>query len=99
MAEWTEQEILDAVKKVSGQAAEDSKFHALALSNPAQAIKEATGKVVPDGIKVKFLALGDADFAFVLPNPQKDGELSDSDLESVAGGRCKLSSVSIGYCR
>lgn len=98
MAEWTEKEISEVVKKVAKHASEDAKFHALALSNPAEAIKKASGKAVPANVKVKFMALGGADLAFVLPDPATDKELSDKDLESVAGGRCKISSISVGYC-
>lgn len=99
MADWTESDVNNVAKQVAQKAAEDAKFHALALSNANEAIKQVSGKSVPSNVKVKFVGLQGADLAFVLPNPAKDGELSDSDLESVAGGRCKLSSISVGYCR
>jgi len=99
MSEWSEEEITQAVEKVCKQAAADPKFHAMALSDPHGAIQAVAGKPVPAGKTVRFVALEGADFCFVLPDPQKDGELSDADLESVAGGRCKFSSISVGYCR
>ncbi len=97
MADWNESEITEVVKKISARAAEDAKFHALALQNPAAAIQEISGKAVPAGIKIKFCALEGADFAFVLPDPQVDGELSDSELESVAGGLCRNTNTNVLY--
>lgn len=99
MSDWTEEEIMKAVEKVCASASEDATFHAKAIADPNAAIKDVTGKDVPAGKKIRFVALEGADLAFVIPDPVKDAELSDEDLESVAGGRCKISSVSIGYCR
>ena len=98
MADWTQEEINKAIQAVCAKAAEDADFHAAALKDPKAAIEQVADKEVTAGWTIKFFALEGADLAYVLPDPPKDAELSDSDLESVAGGRCKISSVSVGYC-
>ena len=89
MTEITASEANEAVQKVLKKAGSDATFHALALSNPAAAVKEATGKDLPAGFKLRIVPTTDADLTLVLPDVQADSqELSDAELESVAGGRC-----------
>jgi hypothetical protein len=96
MSTWSDEEIKKAIEGVATKAAEDADFHAKAISNPSAAIEEVAGKAVPAGFKVRFLAQEGYDLTLTLPDPiAADGELSDEDLESVAGGRCSgISSVS-----
>ncbi len=87
MNTWTQQEVTAAVQKISEKAATDKDFRKLALDNPSEAIKNVTGKEVPDGYSIKMIENDSGvDQTFVLPDFQTE-ELSDDDLDKVAGGR------------
>ncbi|WP_373233443.1 hypothetical protein, partial [Cohnella sp.] len=62
----------------------------LCLENPAQAVKEAIGKEIPQGFKLRFVENEGAHYTFVLPDMITEQELSESDLEAVAGGNAML---------
>jgi hypothetical protein len=97
MSEWSQEDVQKAVKKICEKAIADASFYAKAISDPNGAIKDVTGKEVPGTTKIRFVPLEGADLAFVLPTPEScGGELSESDLESVAGGRGAGGSIGIG---
>jgi hypothetical protein len=86
--EWTQEAINDAFRRIAERATSDPEFRNLALSRPAEAVKEATGKQVPSGVNIRFVDNAGADFTVVLPDAKsRAGELSDAELEQVAGGR------------
>jgi hypothetical protein len=70
--------------KIIAQAWRDSAFKAELIANPAAALK-AEGIDVPDGITVTVVENTDKQFHLVLP-PVPSDELSDDELERVAGG-------------
>jgi len=87
MATWTQQEVEQAMEKVKELSVKDSTFRKLALANPNEAVKKATGKDVPAGIVIKFIEnVAGAHMTVVLPDAPASGELSEGDLGSVAGG-------------
>ncbi len=89
---WTMEDQQSAIAAVLKKASSDADFHARALSDPAAAVKEVTGKDLPAGFKLRIVPTTDADLTLVLPDVQADSqELSDAELESVAGGRCAAS--------
>lgn len=90
MANWTAEDQKKAVEAFTRKASTDKKFRELALKDPAGAVKQLTGKALPDGVKVKAVAKEGADLVIVVPDMVKEGgELSDKELEQVAGGgRC-----------
>lgn len=89
MSVITAQEADEAAKIVMARAATDADFRNRAIANPAEALKEATGKDLPANFKLRMVSNEGADLTLVLPDLQADTEeLSDSDLEQVAGGRC-----------
>ncbi|MCB0322488.1 MAG: hypothetical protein KDD69_02910 [Bdellovibrionales bacterium] len=98
-ANWTDEDIKKAVDAICDRASTDASFHALAIKDPAKAVETVTNKQVPAGYTIRFVSNENAYLTVVLPDTRPEGELSDSDLESVAGGRCKITNVSIGYCR
>ena len=51
----TDEELERAVKQIFKLSQTDPEFRALCLSNPNEAIRQMTGKTVPDGIKLQFL--------------------------------------------
>jgi Nitrile hydratase, alpha chain len=67
------------------KASQDEKFRKRLLADPATVLKES-GMEVPAGIRLRVLENTDQDLHLVLPPLQKDKELSDAELEGVAGG-------------
>ncbi|KJS23100.1 MAG: hypothetical protein VR72_02715 [Clostridiaceae bacterium BRH_c20a] len=87
---WTRKDLDTAMAKIEELASTDMEFRKLCLSDPHTAIKEATGKDVDPGYKLKFLENEGGYESFVLPDFKGSGEeLSDADLDSVAGGGTK----------
>ncbi|MFK7692789.1 NHLP leader peptide family RiPP precursor [Paenibacillus sp. HJGM_3] len=89
MSEWNQEKVQEALKTVFAKAATDKSFRELAMSNPAEAVKAASGVDLPAGFTVRFVENGGADATFVLPDFVGDSELSDEQLEAVAGGKKK----------
>ena len=88
MAQWTQVEVNAAIAKVGAKAATDKAFRQLVLTNPNGAIKQVTGMDVPAGFKLKVIENAPGvDQTYVLPDFKSD-ELSEADLEKVAGGVC-----------
>jgi len=73
-----------ALGKIIAKARRDPAFKAEPTANPAAALK-AEGIDVPDGVAVTVVENTDKQFHLVLP-PVPTGELSEGDLEAVAGG-------------
>ena len=69
--------------KVIAKAWSDADFKARLLANPAQTL-QAEGIEIPDGVKVNIVENTTEQFYFVIPN--RSGELSEEDLDKVAGG-------------
>jgi hypothetical protein len=78
------------LKFVAAQkAAEDDAFRAELLSNPRAAIEKLFNVELPAQITLKAIEEPADTYTVVVPAKVaagKDGELSDSDLEAVAGG-------------
>lgn len=89
---WTQDKIDTVLEKVSKRAITDATYRKLALASPKEAIAQFADEPVPANFKIRFVDNAGADMTFVLPDPVKPGnELSDSDLEAVAGGKCGVS--------
>lgn len=86
--EGTKLEELDPViGKVTNRAWEDSAFKAKLLNDPKAAIQEVTGLVPPASWTVNIYENTPTMKHLVIPvKPPTSGELSDADLEQVAGG-------------
>jgi hypothetical protein len=92
---WTEEEADRAFVEVRRRAMTDKAFRQLALANPNAAIEKVSGKAVPPGIKIKIIETDPAaHMTFLLPQMIGE-ELSEADLEKVAGGVC---STNIEMC-
>ncbi len=85
-----QQHALDAVL---ARAGEDVAFRRALLSEPHRAIRDAFGITIPAGFRIRFVEKADdVDALVVLPDLERAGdesndrELSDSELEVVAGG-------------
>lgn len=89
MSDWTQETVDEAIKSVAERATTDEKFRKKVLKNPKDAIKEVTGKDVPANYRLKIIeSAPDFDNIFVLP-PFRSDELSEAELEQVAGGSFK----------
>ena len=86
MISWTQEEVGQAMEKVKELSLKDSAFRQLCLENPNAAIKKAAGKEVPIGVGIKFIENAGAHMTVVLPDAPASGELSEGELDSVAGG-------------
>ena len=83
---WTEGKIEETVEAITKRVSEDSEFRELVKNNPAEAISKISGLPVPETVRFAVVDLDEVDYPIVLPATQND-ELSDMDLESVAGGK------------
>ena len=89
-----------ALEAVLQRAATDPAFRALALSDPHAAIRQETGVAVPESFTIKFFDGQGYDLAATLPAPASaEDELSEVDLDSVAGGcaLCDLGDIGSQY--
>lgn len=94
MNKWTAEEFERVIDEVMDRARADSAFRRLALADAAAAIARVDPKPLPAEFTVRFVepgpklvgqaAPGDVTRVIVL-TPASD-ELSDADLENVAGG-------------
>jgi len=78
----------EALEKILARAGVDLDFRRALLVDPRKAIQDGLGVRIPPGFRVKFVERDEnVDALIVLPDFQRpDGELSDCDLEAVAGG-------------
>lgn len=75
------------VEAVSHRAGSDRVFRQSLLADPAAAIHAAYGVTLPAGFRIRFVEKpADLDVLVVLPDAYADEELSDDELEQVAGG-------------
>jgi hypothetical protein len=79
------QHLVDAVLH---RASLDREFRALLLADPRRALYESFGVTLPEGFAPRFVEKGPGlDLVAVLPDERAGSdELSDDDLERVAGG-------------
>jgi hypothetical protein len=88
----TSQEAEEAIQQVVKRAQTDSEFRQLCLSDPNAAAKLVTSKDIPEGFTLRFVENQGADLTVVLPDLiNEQAELSDTDLDQVAGGKCAAS--------
>ena len=77
-------------EQILKRSATDAEFRARLISDPASAIEETIGvplSTLPRPINVKFIEKeAGVDAVLVLPDFAEVGELSDAELETVAGG-------------
>jgi len=83
---WTEEKINQTITDVKKRASEEEDFRKLCLDNPNEAIKQVSGMEVPGGFKINIIENDTGvDHTIILP-PNK-AELSEKDLDNIAGGR------------
>jgi hypothetical protein len=77
-----------ALQQILARSATDDAFRRGLLSDPQRAIRQTLGIAIPPSFRLKFIERDPGvDALIVLPDRQSaDGELSEEDLESIAGG-------------
>ena len=84
--DWTNEEKLELYSKVQMMSATDEAFRAELLANPIAALEKASGKKVPDWVKINVIEQ-DPDYSSTIVLPVfTGGELEDEALDNVAGG-------------
>ncbi len=99
MKTWTETHLERVVEDVMSRAAIDPEFRALAIAEPTKALAKFDPTPLPPTLRFSFvegdsLAPAEANefqHTVVLPEPMwANLQLSDMELEEVAGGGCLL---------
>lgn len=85
---WTQEKINEVYMKVQRMAVADEEFREELLRDSRTAIGKIAGEELPEGFAVKVIE-NDPQYAatFVLP-PMTAEELSQDELDAVAGGAC-----------
>jgi len=85
--DWTEEKINQTIADIKKKASEDGSFRKLCLDNPNEAIKQVSGMEVPEGVKINIIE-SDSGVDHTILLPSNKTELSEQDLDNIAGGRC-----------
>lgn len=85
MSEWKKEEIEKTLLQVKKKAMQDADFRKLSLTDPEAAIKEITGKDLPEDFKLKFVENDGVNMTIVLPD-MISHEMSEDELEKAVGG-------------
>ena len=91
------QEAEQIIQQVIKRAQTDAEYRRLCLSDPNGAVREVASKEVPDNYTLRFVENHGADLTVVLPDAiAEQTELSDRELDYVAGGKCGISCGATG---
>lgn len=91
----------EPAEQIIARAARDEEYRKRLIANPKRAITEVTGSEVPANIDVKVVQETPTTVYLVLPNLTQAGagELSDAELQNVAGGAAACRFLTIGKPR
>lgn len=85
MAELTRGEVQDLI---AGFAIKNPEYRQALLAKPREVVGAQMGTQIPASVKVTIIEEKPDEFHVILPYVAKEGEeLSDADLEAVAGGK------------
>ncbi|HUV08033.1 MAG TPA: hypothetical protein VMX75_09920 [Spirochaetia bacterium] len=93
--ESQKEKVYKVFNTIAAKAATDQKFRKLCLSDPRAAFKQLIGVDFPKDAKLKFVEPGSG-VPDALELPSIKSELTDDDLERVAGGAYKPGSNIFG---
>jgi len=84
---WTNEKIETTLQRVLKKAQADAAFREKLKTNPKETLTAEAGEMIPEFIRIAIVDQNDTDIVITLPKVQKKDELSDADLEHVAGGK------------
>ena len=93
---WTQEKIETTLQSVVEKAQEDAAFREKLKSSPKEALEAEAGEMIPEFIRIAIVDQNDADIVITLPKVQSD-ELSDADLEQVAGGKGETKNCNVAF--
>ena len=86
-ATWTRGQLWD---KIVEQAQKNPKYYEMLMADPRGLMQKQLGTAIPESVNIQILEETGDTYYVVLPYFVREGaELSDGDLESVAGGSDK----------
>lgn len=95
MADLTRGEVQDLI---AGFAIKNPEYRQALIAKPREVVGAQMGTQIPASVKVTIIEEKPDEFHVILPYQPKEGEeLSDADLESVAGGGKKGGRTSTEY--
>jgi len=83
---WTNEKIEATLQSVRKRAQEDAAFREKLKNNPKEALEAEADEAIPDALRIAIVDQNDIDLVITLPKTLSN-ELSDVDLEHVAGGK------------
>ena len=83
---WTQEKIETTIKSVLQKAQEDVLFREKLKNNPREVLVHEGNEAIPESFRICVVDLNDADIVITLPKIESS-ELSDADLENIAGGK------------
>ena len=81
----------EAETKIVIKSLENPEFRQQLLVNPKAVLSQELGQQIPDDISIEVLEETENKIYLVLPPAVVDEELSEKQLEAVAGGGCFIS--------
>ena len=89
---WTQEEMEKSYQELVQKAITDEAFRKELVADPNTTISKATGKEIPADYKIRIIEEDPSYQATFLLPPMTGEELSEEDLQSMAGGVCQ------GHC-
>jgi hypothetical protein len=87
--------LMNAAQDLAERAKSDPELVNQIMADPGQAVAEAAGQALPDGVLVTATTGADGTIVFAAAqDPEFDGELDDALLDAVAGGGQSISGPS-----
>ena len=83
---WTEEKFNEMKSQLFEKASTDEDFRNKCIEDAHAAIKEISGMNPPEDVKVNFISNEPGVSNVVLPDPRVSEELSEENLDKVAGG-------------
>ena len=83
---WTNEKVEVTLKSVIEKAQADQVFRQKLKNNPREVLVHEGNEAIPESFRICVVDLNDADIVITLPKIESS-ELSDADLENIAGGK------------
>ena len=87
--------IENAYQELMQKAATDVEFRGKLLTDPRSTIESLLGVPLPEGLKLRIVENTPSEVTLVIP-PSVSSELSDDQLEAVAGGKSLGTTADVG---